>query len=249
MQTIDFERLDLAAGDRILDVGCGDGRHSHGALLHMEETNGPMNDVVDVVGIDLDRSRLLSAKSDYEEHVSPHVDNTRSPVFCRGDATRLPLADSSFDVVVCSEVLEHLPDYGRALDELSRVLKSGGRLAVSVPRYGPERVCWGLSTEYHEVEGGHVRIFRRSQLRDAIESRGYRYLDTHYAHAFHSPYWWLKCLWWDRDEQPGLLSRYERFLERMILEESPVATAVERMLNPILGKSLVLYFEADTVSG
>ncbi|MFP4626898.1 MAG: class I SAM-dependent methyltransferase [Natronomonas sp.] len=245
MQTIDFDRLGVDPGDRVIDVGCGEGRHCHGAVLYAEETGASVTDEVNVVGIDIDGSRLQSARSDYEEHVSEYVENTPPPVFCRGDATSIPVSNSSVDVVVCSEVLEHLPDFGSALDEISRVLKPDGRLAVSVPRYGPERVCWALSSSYHEVEGGHVRIFRRRELHEAIESRGYRCIDSHYAHALHAPYWWLKCLWWDLNDQPGVLSKYEQFLERMILEDAPVATAVERVLNPVLGKSLVLYFDPD----
>lgn len=244
MQTVDFERLGLEDGDRLLDVGCGEGRHAHGALLHAEENGSPGADV-DVVGIDLDGSRLRAARTDYEEHVAEHAPASDAPTFCLGDACSLPAADSSFDVVVCAEVLEHLPAYEPAIDELARVLKPDGRLAVSVPRYGPERVCWALEDGYHEVEGGHVRIFRRGELREAIESRGFRLVDSHHEHALHAPYWWLKCLWWDRDDQPAPLAAYERFLERTILEDRPIVEAIERGLNPLLGKSLVLYFELE----
>ncbi|WP_049989763.1 class I SAM-dependent methyltransferase, partial [Natrinema salifodinae] len=163
METIDFDRIAPSPETRVLDVGCGEGRHVHAAAL---ET------VAEVVGVDLDPANLAAARADYDEYVAGESD---VPVtFCAGDALRLPFADGAFDVVCCTEVLEHLPDYESALDELRRVCAPGGTLAVSVPRAGPERICWALSDEYHEVEGGHVRIFDREELRAAIERRGFR---------------------------------------------------------------------------
>ena len=52
-----------------------------------------------------------------------------------------------------------------------RVLKPGGSLAITVPRWLPERVCWALSDEYHANEGGHIRIYRADELRDKIARR------------------------------------------------------------------------------
>ncbi len=222
---------------RVLDVGCGEGRHVHAAALE---------NVAAVVGLDLERSNLTAAREDYEEYIAPESDVPVS--FLSGDALRLPFADGAFDVVCCTEVLEHLPDYESALDELRRVCAPGGTLAVSVPRAGPERVCWALSDEYHEVEGGHVRIFDREELRTAIERRGFERVDSHFAHALHAPYWWLKCLWWDRDERgepPLPLRAYDRFLEWDVLESPRPVRLLERALDPVVGKSVVYYFELE----
>ena len=48
------------------------------------------------------------------------------------------------------------------------MLKPGGALAVTVPRWLPEKVCWMLSDEYHANEGGHIRIYRADELRDKV---------------------------------------------------------------------------------
>ena len=85
----------------------------------------------------------------------------------QGDALHLPFADGTFDRVIASEVLEHIPDDVAAMTELARVLRPGGTMAVTVPRCGPEFVNWALSDEYHDVPGGHVRIYRRSTLAPA----------------------------------------------------------------------------------
>ena len=237
METIDFDRLTLTPGMRILDVGCGEGRHVNAAALE---------NVAEVVGLDLERESLEAAREDHAEYVAPESDVPVS--FLSGDALRLPFADGAFDVVCCTEVLEHIPDYESALDELRRVCRPGGALAVSVPREGPERVCWALSDEYHRVEGGHVRIFDREELRDAIERRGFRRIDGHFAHALHAPYWWLKCLWWDRDRRgdpPLPLRAYDRFLEWDVLESPRPVRLLERALDPLVGKSVVYYFRLE----
>ena len=83
---------------------------------------------------------------------------------CRATRWPCPFADGTFDRVIASEVLEHIPDDVAAMRELARVLKPGGTMAVTVPRCVPEAVNWALSDEYHDTPGGHVRIYRRSTL-------------------------------------------------------------------------------------
>ena len=85
-----------------------------------------------------------------------------------GDATRLPFPDDTFDRIIASEVMEHIPDDLAALDELTRVLRPGGTMAITIPAWLPEKICWALSDEYHApfVEGGHVRIYTEQELRD-----------------------------------------------------------------------------------
>ena len=81
-----------------------------------------------------------------------------------GDALALPFADGEFDRVVAAEVLEHIPADIQAIDELVRVLRPGGTLAVSVPRWFPEIINWKLSDDYHNAAGGHIRIYTDKEL-------------------------------------------------------------------------------------
>lgn len=243
MHTIDLHKLDITTDIHLLDVGCGEGRHANGmASIVDTDTDAISSEESSIIGVDLDRTRVETALDNFKTHVQPELRNGTHPTFCQGDAFSLPFADESFDIVICSEVLEHLPEYEAAIDELNRVLRPTGTFAVSVPRYGPERICWALSEEYHEVEGGHVRIFRRNDLKNAITSRGLRFREQEYAHALHAPFWWLKCLWWGRETQPWLLERYEQFLENAILTGSRKIDLLEQTLNPIIGKSVVMYF-------
>jgi len=177
--TVDYDRLQITPGDRVLDVGCGNGRHAFEAYRRGAR----------VVAFDLDRQELaavagLCGAMRLEGEVPPGAGS--APV--SGDATVLPFADSSFDKVIAAEVFEHILDDQRAMNELARVLRPGGVLAVTVPAWLPERICWGLSREYHEVPGGHVRIYTRVELEAKLRRAGFAIGGHHHAHGLHSPY-------------------------------------------------------------
>ncbi|KPP82616.1 MAG: putative methyltransferase [Oceanicaulis sp. HLUCCA04] len=235
MMTIDPDRLDLADGQRVLDLGCGRGRHLHALYWHER--------ALDVTGLDLDFADLGAAIDGFFELPPPPETPPRTAVFTVGDAGRLPFADASFDAVICSEVLEHLPDVPLALSEIDRVLKPGGKFALSVPRYWPEKICWQLSEDYHNTPGGHVRIFKDGALRKQVEALGFTFRHRHWAHALHSPYWWLQCALWERREQSGLVSGYRKLLEWDLLSAPRLTRWTEKALNPLLGKSVALYFD------
>jgi SAM-dependent methyltransferase len=233
LTTIDFRRLYLAPGQRVLDLGCGEGRHAISVWLAAPAR---------VVGIDRNAADIATAQCRATEFAAPDSDPQRALGFARADGVRLPFADQSFDRVICAEVLEHVPDYAAMLAEIGRVLKPGGVLAVSVPRWFPEWVCWRLSDAYHQVEGGHVRIFRTGALTRAIEAHGMRRFHRHWAHALHVPYWWLRCLLWSRGESAWPIRAYHRLLVWDLMQRPWITRMLERACNPLLGKSLVLYF-------
>lgn len=173
-------------------------------------------------------------------------DQTGYPAgFAVGDAGGLPFAANTFDVVVCSEVLEHLPNYERTLDEIARVLKPRGRFALSVPRYWPEALCWRLSEGYRSTPGGHVRIFKAAELAHAVTARGFAFQARHYAHGLHAPYWWLQCALWARREAHPWVRAYQRFLEWDILNRPRLTRWLARLADPVMGKSVVMYFQAQ----
>ena len=116
-------------------------------------------------------------------------------------------------------------------------------MAVTVPRLVPEAVNWALSEEYHNVPGGHVRIYRRSILESRLRRAGLRLVGRHHAHALHSPYWWLRCLVGPRRDDHPLVRAYHRLLVWDITSAPRLTRVTERLLNPVLGKSLVVYLE------
>lgn len=233
MLTVRPDRLGLAPGVRVLDLGCGEGRHLH-AFRGFAGVNA--------VGLDRDTPSLIKARSGLD--LVPDGGGLAGVI--EGDAYRLPFDDASFEVVVCSEVLEHLHDYPAALAEMDRVLAPGGRLAVTVPRAWPERLCWVLAPGpggYADQPGGHVRIFQEARLRAAIAARAFRFRGRHFAHALHAPYWWLKTAFWARREDHPWVRAYHRLLVWDLMQRPWATRALERLLDPVMGKSLVLYFE------
>ena len=232
LHTVDFERFPLAPGDRVLDIGCGEGRHAITAFLE---------EAVDAIAVDLNIQDLQTTRARLAECCDGR-EKGREFLVAAADGRQLPFADRSFDKVICSEVLEHIENYEAVLAEIVRVLKPGGLLAVSVPRFGPEWICWQLSADYHAVEGGHIRIFHAGELRRAVEATGLRFFQRHWAHALHVPYWWLRCLFWNRSPAPAVVEAYHRFLVWDLMQKPPVTYYLEKLLDPIMGKSVVMYF-------
>ncbi len=231
MLTIDYDLLDLRPGMTVLDLGCGEGRHAFEAYRRGAK----------VVAVDWGQSevettkRWLGAIAEAGEAVA----GARYEVV-RGDLTALPVPDASVDRVIASEVLEHIPHDATAFDENARVLKPGGRMAVTVPRYGPERICWALSDAYHANEGGHIRIYRRDVLRTRLTAAGLTPGESHHAHALHAPFWWLKCaVGVDRDA--AVVRAYHRLLVWDLMHRPWLTRTAERALDPLFGKSLVVY--------
>ena len=236
MLTADYDRLGLQAGERMLDLGCGFGRHAYEALrrgTHVVACDLGLDELREVRAI----GAVMHGDGEVPEGVVLETAN--------GDATRLPFADNSFDRIIASEVLEHIDDDDGALAELARVLRPDGTLAVTIPAHLPERICWALSADYHAPNqpGGHVRIYGTGELQRKMAAAGLVPEDDHRVHALHSPYWWLRCAVGPNRpvEDSRLVRLYNRFLTWDIVEAPALTRGLDRLLNPVLGKSLVVY--------
>lgn len=233
MLTVDFTKFPIKPGDRVLDLGCGAGRHAFEAYRRGAR----------VIAADLDLKELAGVSDMFAAMRAEGESGPPAQAAAIGaDATRLPFADGSFDAVIVSEILEHVPNDSAALAEVARVTRPGGAIAVTVPAWLPERICWALSDEYHANEGGHIRIYRADELRDKVLAHGLQMTDIHHAHALHSPYWWLKCAVGDQNSSHPAVSAYHRLLVWDMISRPWLTRAAESVLNPLIGKSVALYF-------
>lgn len=231
MLTIDLDLAEINGNQRVLDAGCGDGRHT----WQVCKSNKGLS-----VAFDLDLPSLKRAK-----YVLSQMDERSETVgawdMVSGSVTSLPFEDASFDRVICSEVLEHIPMDSQAVFELRRVLKPGGVLAVSVPSYFTESVCWKISDDYHNTPGGHIRIYKKSTILELLRDADLDIYAVRYKHAFHSVYWWLKGLFGLKNEKAAVPSAYYRFLVWDIYSRHKYTRWLENVLNRVIPKSTVIY--------
>lgn len=225
--TVDLERLDIQPGHRLLDAGCGEGRHCFGSLYRGAT----------VVGLDLDLDAMREASKNLRQRGEEHG---RMGAMLQGDAFRLPFANASFDRIICSEVMEHVHDYRAAIRELYRVAKPGAKVAITIPTATSEHLYLRLGDEYFESPGGHIRIFRPRDLAEGMAAAGFDTVGCGFAHGFHTPYWVLRSVMHLPDADDSALVRaYREFLIRAT--GSPLMAKLERALNFVCPKSIILY--------
>jgi SAM-dependent methyltransferase len=230
--TVDLERLDVRDGHRVLDAGCGEGRHCFGCLERG----------ADVVGLDLDLGSLRHASLALRAR-GAQLGRLGGSV--QGDAFHLPFRDATFDRVICSEVMEHVHDYRGAARELARVTKPGGRVAVTIPTATSENLYLRLGDDYFESPGGHIRIFRPQELSRGLASAGLSTRGVGFAHGFHTPYWVLRSAMRLPDaDRSRLVRAYRSFLIRATT--SKLLGRLEKILDFACPKSLILY--ADKIA-
>lgn len=227
--TVDLERLRVRSGERLLDAGCGEGRHCFGALERGAH----------VVGLDLDRRSLQAARGALRARGDALG---RLAAVVQGDAFHLPFADASFDKVICSEVMEHVHDYTGAARELARVIRPGGLAAITIPTATSEHLYLRVGDDYFESPGGHIRIFRPRQLAQGLARAGFATTGVGFAHALHTPYWVLRSVaGLPRADQSALVRGYRLFLIRATA--SRAMAWLENALNYFCPKSVILYAE------
>jgi 2-polyprenyl-3-methyl-5-hydroxy-6-metoxy-1,4-benzoquinol methylase len=146
-------------GDRVLDLGCGDGPFVPALLAAGAEVTG-----ADVAQEALERARRRAPAARYVL-VEPH-----GP---------WPLRDGEFDVVWASEVIEHVADTERWLNEVRRVLRPGGRLVVTTPDVGPLRRLRCAP----DPRGQHLRFYTRRSLRRLLQEMGFGAVEVRARHG------------------------------------------------------------------
>jgi ubiquinone/menaquinone biosynthesis C-methylase UbiE len=229
MLTVNFDIFQIRSGELVLDAGCGTGRHT----LELSKQGA-----YQVYALDTDQECLL--KTQYMVKYMSLKKEARCAVrLIKADTQHLPFRDKTFHKVICSEVLEHLPDDSRGLEELVRVLKNRGEMVITVPTWFTEWIYGTLSKEYFNCPGGHVRKYGFQKLAKKLKQNQLEIYAIGFAHAFHSIYWLLRCIFGLSNEMAWFPLWYHKFLVLSI--RSRFVKRLEGFFNHFFPKSIIFY--------
>lgn len=180
-----LKALDIKVKEKILDCGCGEGLY----LLAINETSQD----AEIYGFDIDSASIEIAKK--------HLAKSTNVDFKIGNICNMPYPDNFFDKICCSEVLEHVKDDKEALSELNRVLKTGGKLVITVPNlnfpflWDPINKLTEFFLKTHIKDGFfagiwnmHLRLYSLGGISKLVEMSGFKIKDikalTHFSLPF-----------------------------------------------------------------
>ena len=231
MITVEPDLLGIKDGDITLDAGCGNGRHSwevcnknHSQIIAFD---------IDTVCVKKNKYMLDSLREQKGIEGNYHL--------LIANVTKLPFKDGAFNKIICSEVLEHIPEDKSAVEELIRVLNKDGAIGISVPHYLAESICWKLSKDYYGFPGGHIRKYKTRELLDLVKGAGLSVYTIRHKHAFHSFYWVLRCIFGVKKEDATIPFLYNRFLEWDLRTNHRFFRWVDDILNHLWPKSVAIY--------
>jgi len=230
-QAIDPKKLRFGAHTKVLDVGCGTGRH----ILELSRFPGTF------VGLDMARADLQVFRN-WLGLTEEQRGLTGTVHIIEGDGEHLPFADGYFDTVLCTETLEHVPNDRAIVCELLRVLKPGGTLVISVPDEYSERILWKLSPRYRNTPGGHIRIYGREDIQRLFRESGAIPFAVDYRHSLEAVRWIAHATIDKEWAKPGRVSRFLRWLLDTPSHRHWRGLAwADELANRVLPKSIVLY--------
>ena len=231
MITVEPDLLDIKDGDITLDAGCGNGRHSW-EVCNKNHSHVVAFDI-DTICVKKNKYMLDSLREQKKIGGNYHL--------ITANVMKLPFKDGTFNKIICSEVLEHIPEDKSAIEELIRVLSKDGAIGISVPHYMAESICWKLSKDYYGFPGGHIRKYKTKELLDLAKSADLSVYTIRHKHAFHSFYWVLRCVFGVKKENAPIPFLYNRFLEWDLRTNHRFFRRFEDLLNHLCPKSVAIY--------
>lgn len=171
----DLRLAPLPVGGSVLDIGFGFGQ----AIINFSKAG--------FTTYALDNSQeLLDALA-----ARVAKENVKMTIL-KSEATSIPLPDNSLDLVILTEVLEHVVPYEQLVDEIYRVLKPGGYLILSVPTYSTEQIYTFLNKDYPK-SATHVNLFRKSYLKKMFTRHRFQVIKVKNENFRPALYWVLNA--------------------------------------------------------
>src|SRR2546423_1147966 len=173
-------------GTKVIELGCGPGFYSRKIAKRFPH--------VSVIGVDRSLSQIRTARE------RAAVKNLHNCVFERVNALALETSDASFDVLIASRIFTVIPDHERAVAEMFRVLKSGGRCFIAEPRHAfwasiPLTAMWLLAGVIHSGNG-----YREPKKATVLSDKGF-------SELFHRFPWKSVRIWQDGRYQYALCEK------------------------------------------
>lgn len=212
----------VRATDTVVDVGCGDG-----AFIGFCARQG-----AEVVFVDRDEASLATTEArikDSPAHAYRAILSECDPI---------PLEDDTGDLVICTEVLEHVADPVSLVRELVRVAKPGAQLMITVPDYRSEKLVATTAPPQYFEAPNHIRIFAPGQLREMLVDAGLEIETEQWVGCFWSMYQTLAWLPGEEDspvpadEIPDHWTRLWK-----ALQEHPKGGVIRDALNELLPRT------------
>jgi SAM-dependent methyltransferase len=220
MLTVRLRQLGLQPGDLVLDLGCGAGRHAFETCAAAPASCLRLLDTGELEG----GAHGLRRHGDAGEVDS--TDGSWPPPPCTATPP-LPFADATFDRIIASEVLEHIPDDAAAIAELPGCSSPAAPSPSPCPAWLPERSAGRCrtSTTPPRAEAATCASTPRPSCAGSCGPPGSSPARRHHAHALHSPYWWLRCAVGPTNDDHPLVKAYLKLLD-LGHRERPLVTRI-----------------------
>ena len=233
MLTVDYGKLEMHEGERLLDLGCGGGRHAFEAarrgarVVALDAGTDEVAKVRDTLGAMLDAGEIGDPEGyrcgpGRRAEASLPRRRVRPGDRCRG--ARAHPRRHRRDVASWSGCFAPVGSW-----------RSRSRASDPSSSTGPCRTSTTTSLAATCASTG------AQSSSDGSKRAGLRLVGSHHAHSLHSPYWWLRCAVGPKREDNPFVKAYHRMLVWDITRAPWVTRTADRMLNPVLGKSLVVY--------
>ena len=160
--------LNFKNDSKFLDIGTGVGHYIHDASIRNSQGRN--------ISIDISLTYLRQV----QKRLNKVVNSATNSLLIRADARRLPSNNKIFDIVLCTEVIEHIPHYGKVIKEISRVTKPGARIIITFPsRWSPDELLGQIKGYLSFYE--HINVIAFNTFKQLCKQNNLNILNVYHC--------------------------------------------------------------------